>query len=172
MDFDAKKEYGQMSGLVWSNNNENAKLYFGDHEIVNDNPPTRDYDGVYIDMLLQQAKRIEVSQFLQVFYNQMKPLAKIVVTVPSLEWACRMIATSDNPPASTYICIYGTDEEPHQCGMTVHWLRIVCEAIGFETYMTQAMPAKVYVSGAPEEIQQNIYIGMKPLPRPEEAVCR
>jgi hypothetical protein len=159
-----------MQKTVWSNNSETALAFFQDANVIFDNPPVSTYDGVYLDMLLQQAKRIEVTQFLTVFFKGMTPGAKIVVTVPSLEWACKKVGGMDNPPATAYIALYGTDEQPHMCGLTIHWLRLVCEQVGFKTYAAYSAKAEVVMGDHREDILQNIYIGEKPMPNPEDAL--
>ena len=114
-----------MSVTVWSNNPGIANVRFPGAFISEDNPPKDNaYDVIMLDHLINQAKRGQVGEILRFFMGKLVDGGQMVITVPSLEWACKQIAAKDDAPVMAYLSVYGTDEEPHLCGLTLNWLRL------------------------------------------------
>jgi len=157
-----------MSVTVWSNNPELANARFPGEFISEDNPPKDNaYDIILLDHLINQAKRGQVSEVMKFFMDKLVDGGQIVVTVPGLEWACKEIASKDDAPVMAYLSVFGTDDEPHLCGLTLNWLRVVCEAAGYFTVQAYAERYTVTINDKQEPAMQNVYIGLKR--KPEEA---
>ena len=151
-----------MSLTVWSNNPELASARFPGAFVSEDNPPKdKAYDVILLDHLINQAKRGQVSELLHFFMGKLADDGEIVITVPSLEWACKQIATKDDAPIMAYISVYGTDEEPHLCGLTLNWLRIACETAGYFTIQAYGERYTIRINDKEEQAMQNVYIGIK-----------
>lgn len=100
--------------------------YSGGVEWSDDNPPiVGKYDLVVLCNWLQQAEQPQVLKLLRYYASLAKDGGQLVVIVPSLDWAANEVAFNDNPSVATFIAIYGTPSEPHRCGFTMNWLRIV-----------------------------------------------
>jgi hypothetical protein len=151
-----------MSVTVWSNNPELAGARYPGAFISEDNPPKdNSYDIVLLDHLINQAKRGQVGEMLRFFMDKLVDSGQIVVTVPSLEWASKQIAAKDDAPIMAYLSVFGTDEEPHLCGLTLNWLRLACEAAGYFTFQAYSESYNVTINDKKEAAMQNVYIGLK-----------
>lgn len=150
---------------------ESAMLAFPDAQLYKDNPPQTDfYDGVYLENLLQQMLRREVVPGLRIFWNSLVVGGKIVIVVPSLEWACREVGTKDDPSPLAYLSIYGDDENPHLSGYTIMYLRKVCESVGFVTDTCYAQDYNVMINDTQHRGRSNVYTGFKRETSPESAI--
>lgn len=150
---------------------ESARKYWPDAEFVTDNPPEPGaYDGIYFEHVIQQLPRKDVSPALTLLYECLKPGGKIIVMAPDLQWACREIANKPSPALAAYAALYGPDDERHQSGFTLNWLRKLCESTGFVTETAYAMGNMTEIDGETQKSQSIIYIGVKPIHNPSEAI--
>lgn len=149
---------------------EKALKIWPDAELYQDNPPENDkYDGVYLENFLNQLPSHDVTPALKLFLDALKPGGKIVVAVPSLEWACREIVKSEPNPLA-YIAIYGQRGEYSLSGFTLAWLRKGCEDVGFLTDTAYAQEIIANVNGQDLRATMNMYVGFKPDESASEAV--
>jgi len=88
------------------------------------------FDYIVLDHVLQQADRGSVPKIIDFYKERLVGGGQLVLILPSLEWACKEIAKTDEPNPLAYIALYGTDAEPHKSGMTMFWMRIVAEELG------------------------------------------
>jgi len=130
-------------------------------EYVNESP----YEVALLASTLQLLPRTQVLVALKTLYDDLPDGGRIIVTVPSLEWACRDIVTKDEISLSAYISIYGVEGEPHLSGFTLLWLRRCLEETGFIVVEARSMDFKMkFKLGAIstlEDATQHIVIGVK-----------
>jgi hypothetical protein len=151
-----------MQKTIWSNSQEaQVRARFPEFEHKTENPPEGLYDVIWLDNLIQQAKRGQVAQMLHYFFDHLAPGGEIYINVPSIEWATQKIAGSNDPPLSAYIAIYGSSEEPNLCGLTVHWLRALSESVGLRTLAVYSEHVKIRLEEGETDSMQNIYIGAR-----------
>jgi hypothetical protein len=151
-----------MPKSVWSNSEEyQVEKRFPDMEHKTENPPEGTYDVIWLNNLLQQAKREQVGEMLHFFFDHLNPGGEMYINVPSLEWATQQLASKDDPRLSAYIAIYGSKDEPNLCGLTIHWLRAVCEHTGLRTMAAYSERVKMHLDTGDEDSMQNIYVGAK-----------
>jgi hypothetical protein len=95
-------------------------------EWCDDNPlvPGK-YDLVVLYNWLQLAEQPKVMGLIRYYVSMLKDGGQLIVVVPSLDWAANEIAFRDNPSVAAFVAIYGTPQEPHRCGFTMNWLRLV-----------------------------------------------
>lgn len=161
-----------MTDVLCYQGEEKALSIWPDADLHRDNPPEEGkYDGVYLENFMQQLLRREIGPALRLFYRTLKPGGKIVIAVPSLEWACREIATKDKPSELAYPSIYGDDENLHRCGFTLLWLRNACEAAGFETKEAYGQDILAEFGTDTQRGRVNIYAGVRPVVDAGEAIA-
>jgi hypothetical protein len=137
-------------------------MFFPDDvEYVNEAP----YEAALLGSVLQTIPRNKVQSALQTLYDDLPDGGRLVVTVPSLEWACRNVVTQPDISLAAYISMYGVEGEPHLSGFTLLWLRRCLEEVGFIVVEARSMgfhmQFKVGLLTNQEEATQHIAIGVK-----------
>lgn len=138
------------------------KTYFQEGtEYVNETP----YEVALLASVLQTLPRTKVPEALETIYKDLPDGGRLVVTVPSLEWACTEFATKNDPGLGAYMSIYGTEGEPFLTGFTLLWLRRCMEEVGFavveartETFKMQFTMGELKTE---EMAKQHVAIGVK-----------
>jgi hypothetical protein len=156
-----------MKALVLGDKSQ-AGIFFREAnvEYVNEGP----FDAVLLASHLQVLKRHQVPQALKTLYEELVDGGRIIITVPSLEWACRQVCTQNDIPISAYISIYGTESENYLCGFTMLWLRRAMEEVGFilleartETFR---MNLTIGTDKLEDKAKQHVVIAIKRQPDP------
>jgi len=138
------------------------ELYFPDGTEFVDQVP---YEAALLASVLQTLPRDQVQKALQRLYNDLPDGGRLIVTVPSLEAACRDIVTKDEISLASYISMYGVEGEPHLSGFTLLWLRRCLEEVGFVVVDAHTQDFKMqFTMGnikVEEPAKQHIAIGVK-----------
>ena len=137
-------------------------MYFTDDtEFVNEEP----FEAALLASVLQTLPRNKVQEALENIYNLLPDGGRIIVTVPSLEWACRNVVTQNDISLAAYIAIYGVEGEPHLTGFTLLWLRRSLEEAGFIVVEARSegfkMQFKMGALKTEEPASQHIAVGIK-----------
>lgn len=147
-----------------------AQFESGEWEIVTDADADGLFDAIVLDHILQQTDRASVLKIVDYYRDKLIDYGQLHIVVPSLEWACREIAKNDEPNPMAYLAIYGTDQEPHKCGMTLLWMRLVTEQAGLVPFRAtkEGYLALLKIGEAEQEFQaeQNVLVAVK---QPESA---
>jgi len=152
----AKERYSG-PGVVWSD----------------DNPfePGK-YDLVVLYNWLQLAEQPKVLGLIRYYVSLLKEGGELIVVVPSLDWAANEIAFNDNPSIAAFVAIYGTPTEPHRCGFTMNWLRLVLsQNDGLLVNYANVETIKITQGEQSEEARQNAIMCTKVLSETAEAVA-
>jgi len=130
-------------------------------KFVSDMPPKeREYDGVFLENLLNQARRRQIPNILEMYVKSLKIGGRFVTTTPSLEWASKELYRSDEPDVAAYMAVYGDDSQPNLSGFTLNWLRALCEEQGLKSFASYQERVKIDLSTGKEiEMVVNVYIG-------------
>jgi len=152
---------------------EQAKMFFKDDaEYVNEGP----FDSILLATHLQTIQRQFVVPVLSKLAAELVNGGRIIITVPSLEWACKEIATNlDNMGLGPYTALYGLAGVPYMCGFTMPWLRMALEEAGFVVIEARSdfytlkfkMDDDIEVT---ERAQQHIAIGLWSKKDPAQAI--
>jgi len=130
------------------------------------------YDLVVLYNWLQLAEQVKVLGLIRYYTGLLKEGGQLIVIVPSLDWACTEIAFKDNPSIAAFVAVYGTPQEPHRCGFTMNWLRLVLgQTRGLA--LNHATTETILISNgdAKEQAQQNVIICTKVAEVAEEAIA-
>ncbi len=144
----------------------------GNVEWCNDNPPVPGkYDLIVLYNWLQTAEQPQVLKVLRYYTELLKDGGQMVVVVPSLDWAVNELALKNNPSIAAYVAIYGTPGEPHRCGFTMHFLRLVLSQTP-NLMIEYATTEGVLVTIGEEKTlaQQNVIACTKQVRQAEEAI--
>jgi hypothetical protein len=138
------------------------QTYFPDDtEYVNETP----FEAALLASVLQTLPRNQVQKALQSLYDELPDGGRLIVTVPSLEFACREVVTKNDISLAAYLSLYGMENEPHLSGFTLLWLRRCLEEVGFIVVQARTEHFKMsFKSGellVEEPAVQNIVIGVK-----------
>lgn len=166
-----------MKVFLLSNDGQSKARFanYPDVEFV-ENPDAIDetYDFVVLDNVVQNFQRSKALQIVGTYANVLNDGGQFVLIVPSLEWACREIAKNDDPTPAAYIAMYGTDENPNLCGMTLMWMRYLLEAVGLVVVMAKqeeiTMTIKLDDVEQSFPCRQNVVIAMKSVGDASEAL--
>lgn len=150
-----------MRVLALGDQSQRSMYFPEDTEYVDELP----YEAALLASTLQTVQRTQVTQVLQTLYDDLPDGGRLVVTVPSLEWACTEIVTKADISLGAYMSIYGTEGEPFLTGFTLLWLRRCMEEAGFVIVEARTESFKMrFTMGEikTEEIaKQHIAIGVK-----------
>jgi predicted SAM-dependent methyltransferase len=130
----------------------------------------KDFDMIVLDHVLQQFNRRDVPEAIEYYKEKLKTGGDMIVTTPSLEWACSEIVTNDNPSAMVYLSLYGDDNVQNRSGFTLNWLRAILERAGFYTKIAIGEWYIAEVNGQREKAMKNTVIGTKMPEDPSEAI--
>jgi len=119
------------------------------------------YDVVFLGHSLQRVPRGAVAAEITDKAQYLRTGGELWVTVPSLEWAGKMVATKEEPDFAVYYSLYGLDNEPHSCGFTLYWLRIAVEAAGLFVTQAHAEPYILGINNQPLRAFQNVVVALK-----------
>ncbi len=140
--------------------------------VVNDTqqPEPGSYDVVCLSNLVQQARRLQVPAILQVYRDALKEGGTLIVTAPSLEWACTELAVNEDASLFAYISLFGDDETPHLSGFRLLWLRGMIERMGMLVQNAHAEAYHVTVGEDTHRVLQNVVVAVKRTPQASEAI--
>jgi hypothetical protein len=123
---------------------------------------------------LQVLKRHMVSKAIQTLYEELVDGGRLIITVPSLEWACRQVVTQNDIPLSAYISMYGPEGEAYLCGFTMLWLRRAVEEVGFVVVEARTESFRMHLTIGKDQIEekakQHVVIAVKRQVDPEIAL--
>lgn len=126
---------------------------------------TGPFDAILLASHLQTVKRHQVPKVMSELYKELVNGGRIIVTVPSLEWACREVCTQNDISLGAYLSIYGTESENYLCGFTMLWLRRCLEEAGFIIVeaRTQTFKLNIHIGNVTKEekAKQHVIIGVK-----------
>lgn len=159
-----------MKVLAYRGADRALELWPGAEIAADAKPEPAGYDAVYFENLLPEMTRRQVGGALKLLFDSLKMGGEIVIVVPSLEWACRVIATQDDPPLTAYASLYGDDGEPFLCGFTMRWLRAECERAGFQTVEAFDREYEVQVNGKAQRGVSHVWRGVRPVESAGDAV--
>ncbi len=160
-----------MRALVLGDKSQ-SNIFFREQDVeyVNQGP----FDAILLASHLQIVRRKDVTQVIAKLYDELSDGGRIIVTVPSLEWACRQIATQNDVPLNAYVSIYGTGEEPYLSGFTMLWLRRALEEAGFIILeaRTESFRLRLTFGDQPleDKAKQHVVIAVKRQPDPQKAL--
>ena len=159
-----------MRVLAYRGADRALELWPGAEIAADAKPEPNTYDAVYFENLLPEMTRRQVGPALKLLYDSLVMGGEIVIVVPSLEWACRVIATQDEPPLTAYASLYGDDGEPFLCGFTMRWLRAECERAGFKT--VEAFDREYEVTAGEKKLRgvSHVWRGVRPVESAGDAV--
>jgi hypothetical protein len=130
-----------------------------------------DPDIVVMEHTLQLMPRNEVVQYLTETKRSLPEGGQIMITVPSLDWACRKIVQEEEPDFAVYYSIYGLDGNTFKCGFTLYWLRLAVQAAGFRIEKAVSEPYQMGINGQPQQAFQHLVVGRKITSDPAEAIA-
>src|SRR3972149_9040633 len=109
-----------MKALVLGDKSQ-ANIFFREQnvEYVNTGP----FDAILLASHLQIVQRNQVAKVIQILYDELVDGGRFIVTVPSLEWACRQVCTQNDIPLAAYLSIYGEETVPFLSGFSMLWVR-------------------------------------------------
>jgi hypothetical protein len=148
------------------------EMFFRGQQVdyVNEGP----FDAVLLASHLQVLKRHQVPQAISKLYEELVDGGRIIVTVPSLEWACREVITQNDIPLSAYISMYGPEGEAYLCGFTMLWLRRALEEAGFIILEARTENFRMHLTigqdRVEEKAKQHVVIAIKRAVDPEIAL--
>lgn len=160
-----------MKALVLGDKSQVGIFFRGDEvEYVNEGP----FDVVLLASHLQVLKRHQVPQAIQRLYDELNDGGRIIVTVPSLEWACRQVVVQNDIPLAAYISLYGTESENYLCGFTMLWLRRALEEVGFIVVEARTETFRMTITIGKDKIEspakQHVIIAVKRQVNPRKAL--
>lgn len=133
-------------------------------------PELNAYDVVVLSNLIQQARRLQVPKILELYRDSLVDGGQLIVSVPSLEWACTEIATNDEASMFTYISIFGDDENPYLSGFKLLWLRGIIERLGFHVQTAHTEQYNISVGEETHRVLQNVVVAVKRTINASEAI--
>jgi predicted SAM-dependent methyltransferase len=133
-------------------------------------PSSSSYDIVVLDHILQQGRSRQVQKIIALYRDALIEGGEMIVIVPSLEWATTQYAVHDAPPTMAYLSIYGTDDQPHLCGMTIATIRLILMETGFRVTAATTESYIAILEGEKVEAMQNVVTGRKVTPDPATAI--
>lgn len=117
------------------------------------------FDQIYLTGALECIPREQVVDTLAKLGPILAELGELHVRVPSLEWACKEIASVDSPNALAYRWLYGTTDRPHRSGFTLLWLRLAMLNAGYNVRKATQLVVRVATHDALENYAYGIWRG-------------
>lgn len=160
-----------MKALVLGDKSQ-ANIFFREQDVeyVNEGP----FDAILLASHLQVVQRQNVATVIKALYEELVDGGRIIVTVPSLEWACRQVCTQNDIPIAAYISLYGLEKEPYLSGFTILWLRRALEEVGFIILeaRTETFRMHITIGDKPleDKAKQHVVIAIKRQPDPQKAL--
>ena len=160
-----------MKALVLGDKSQ-ANIFFREQDVeyVNEGP----FDAILLASHLQIVQRQNVSTVIQALYDELVDGGRMIITVPSLEWACRQVCVENDIPIEAYISIYGLEKEPYLCGFTMLWLRRALEEAGFIILEARTDWFRMHITIGEQKVEnkakQHIIIAVKHQPDPQKAL--
>ena len=129
------------------------------------------FDIVYLGHVLQFYPRERVSDIVKQFAVFLRPWGELWAVTPSLEWICKTIWKEDEPGIVPYMMLFGTEQDQHLSGFTMHWLRVALQVSGLTVRKAVSQYLNIPdAEGKVTKVVQNLVIAIRPKEDPAEAI--
>lgn len=132
-----------------------ANHYWPDAEIVYEIEPGMEPVDVMLAIHILQTQRTqEVYDTLTYWRDLIKPGGQLMIMVPDLVWAAKIIAQREDIDSHLMAALYGTPDKPHQCGFSLPMLRAALSATGYQAREAHTGPYMIKVGEGMMQGQQ------------------